>query len=446
MSEEMNREQERREARRKRRVRNQIVAYTVVGLLFIGVAVGSVLTGKYVLDRQNEKKQQEELMAQIQEEMDAAEDEIVLTEPEILPEIAEPTPEEREEAIINSAIEVMPLEDKVAGLFIVTPESITGVNTAVKAGEGTKEALGQYAVGGIVYFDKNIQSEEQLTEMITNTVNWSKYPLFIGVEEEGGSVSRIAQSSIKVDKVNSPKDIAVTEDATKAYEAGTTIGEYMNKLGFNLDLAPVADVATIENHVLKDRVYGSDTTVVGDFSVNMVKGLQDSGVSACMKHFPGLGGVSEDPHDGMVSTEYTKEQFQTTDFPVYQQGIDAGVDFIMVSHLCVPSIAGEKIPSSLSAEVVTDILRNELGYEGIVISDAMNMTAITDYYAADEAAVRALRAGCDMILMPEDFELAYRGIINAVNEGTIAEERIDDALRRIYKVKLRDNISAQLSE
>lgn len=446
MSEEMNREQERREARRKRRVRNQIVAYTVVGLLFIGVVVGSVVTGKYVLDRQNEKKQQEELMAQIQEEMDAAEDEIVLTEPEILPEIAEPTPEEREEAIINSAIEVMPLEDKVAGLFIVTPESITGVNTAVKAGEGTKEALGKYAVGGIVYFDKNIQSEEQLTEMITNTVNWSKYPLFIGVEEEGGSVSRIAQSSIKVDKVNSPKDIAATEDATKAYEAGTTIGEYMNRLGFNLDLAPVADVATIENHVLKDRVYGSDTTAVGDFAVNMVKGLQDSGVSACMKHFPGLGGVSEDPHDGMVSTEYTKEQFLATDFPVYQQGIDAGVDFIMVSHLCVPSIVGDKIPSSLSAEVITDILRNELGYEGIVISDAMNMTAITDYYAADEAAVRALRAGCDMILMPEDFELAYRGILNAVNEGTIAEERIDDALRRIYKVKLRDNISAQLSE
>lgn len=446
MSEELTREQERREARRKRRIRNQIIAYTVVGLLFIGVAVGGVLTGKYVWDKQSEKKQQEELMAQIQEDMVEEEEEIILTEPEILPEVIEPSPEEKAEEIINAAIEVMPLEDKVAGLFIVTPESITGVNTAVKAGEGTKEALSKYAVGGMIYFSKNIQSKEQLTEMINNTVNWSKYPLFISVDEEGGSVSRIAGSSIKVDKVASPADIAATGDVSQAYSAGTTIGTYLGELGFNLNFAPVADVATSDKHVLKDRVYGSDTAVVGAFTTNMIKGLQDSGISACMKHFPGLGGATEDTHNGMVSTDLTKEQFQATDFPVYQQGIEAGVDFIMVSHLCVPAIVGEKIPSSLSSAVVTDILRNELGYKGIVISDAMNMTAITDYYAADEAAVLALRAGCDMILMPEDFELAYLGILNAVNEGTIAEERIDDALRRIYKVKLRDNIAAQLAE
>ena len=446
MSEEMTREQERREARRKRRIRNQIIAYTVVGLLFVGVAVGGVLTGKYVWEKQNEKQQQEELMAQIQEDMIEEEEEIILTEPEILPEVIEPTPEERAEEIINAAIEVMPIEDKVAGLFIVTPESITGVNTAVKAGEGTKEALSKYAVGGMVYFSKNIRSQEQLTEMITNTINWSKYPLFISVDEEGGEVSRIAGSSIEVDKVASPADIAATGDVSQAYSAGTTIGTYLKGLGFNLDFAPVADVVTNDKHVLEDRVYGSDTAVVGAFATNMVKGLQDSGVSACMKHFPGLGGETSDTHKGTVSTERTKEDFQTIDFPVYQQGIEAGVDFIMVSHLCVPSVVGEKIPSSISPEIVTDILRNELGYDGIVITDAMNMAAITDYYAADEAAILALRAGCDMILMPEDFELAYLGILNAVNEGTIAEERIDDALRRIYKVKLRDNIAAQLAE
>ncbi len=446
MSEELTKEQERREARRKRRIRNQIIAYTVVGVMFVGVAVGGVFTGKYILDKQNEKKQQEELMAQIQEEIVEEEEEIILTEPEVVPEVIEPTPEEKAEGIINAAIEVMPIEDKVAGLFIVTPESVTGVQTAVKAGEGTKEALSKYAVGGIVYFSKNIKSEEQLTEMITNTINWSKYPVFIGVDEEGGEVSRIAGSSIEVEKVASAADIAATGDVAKAYSAGTTIGEYLSKLGFNLDFAPVADVATIDNHALKDRVYGDDSTVVGAFAVNMLKGLQDSGVSACMKHFPGLGSTSEDTHNGMASTERTKEDFQAVEFPVYKQGIEAGTDFIMVSHLCVPAIAGDRIPSSLSPQVVTDVLRNELGYDGIVISDAMNMAAITDYYAADEAAILALRAGCDMILMPEDFELAYLGILDAVNEGTISEERIDDALRRIYKVKLRDNIETQLAE
>ena len=446
MSENMNNEQERRAARRKRRVRNQIMAYTVVGVLLIGLIVGGVLTGKYVMDKQKEQKQQEELIAQIEEEIiESEEEEVILTEPESEPVVVEPTPEEKAEEIINEAIGVMSLEDKVAGLFIVTPESITGVSTAVKAGDGTKEALGKYAVGGLIYFSKNIQSEEQLTEMIANTTMWSKYPVFIGIDEEGGDVSRIANSSIEVAGVAAPAEIAATGDAAQAYTAGTTIGGYLSKLGFNLDFAPVADVATVDNQILGDRAYGSDAALVANFATSMVNGLQASGVSACMKHFPGLGGTTKDTHDGMVSTERTKEEYQATEFPVYQQGIAAGVDFIMVSHLCVPAIAGENIPSSLSPAVVTDVLRGELGYDGIIISDAMNMAAITDYYAADQAAILALRAGCDMILMPENFELAYQGILDAVEEGTIAEERIDDALRRIYKVKLRDNIEAQLS-
>lgn len=447
MSEIINQEKERREVRRKRRIRNQIIAYTVVGVLLIGLIGGGVLGGKYLFDKRIEQEKQEEIITQIEEEIIEEEvEEVVLTEPEEEPEVVEPTPEEKEAEIIDAAISVMSLEDKVAGLFIVTPESITGVSTAVKAGEGTKEALGKYAVGGLIYFSKNIQSEEQLTEMIANTTLWSKYPVFIGVDEEGGDVSRIANSSISVTDVASPEEIAASGDAAQAYAAGTTIGGYLGKLGFNLDFAPVADVATTNKPILGDRIYGSDATTVANFSVNMINGLQDSGISACMKYFPGLGGTTKDTHEGMVSTERTKEEYQATEFPVFKQGIDAGVDFIMVSHLCVPSLAGENIPSSLSAAVVTDVLRGELGYDGIVITDAMNMAAISDYYAADQAAVLALRAGCDMILMPEDFELAYQGILDAVAEGTIAEERIDDALRRIYKVKLRENVEAQLAQ
>ena len=182
MNENQNREQERREERRRRRIRNQIIAYTVVGVLLIALVAGGVLGGKYIYDTKKEKQQQEELVAQIEEEMSASEEEVevILTEPESeVVVVPEPTPEEQMDEIVNAAIEVMPLEDKVAGLFITTPESITGVNTAVKAGNGTKEALSKYAVGGIVYFSKNIQSEEQLTEMISNTTMFSKYPLFI---------------------------------------------------------------------------------------------------------------------------------------------------------------------------------------------------------------------------------------------------------------------------
>lgn len=440
------REQERREERRKRRVRNQIIAYTVVGLFAAGILVGGIFTGKYIWDRQQEKKQQAELAAKIEEEMAAQEEEVILTEPEQEPVETEKTPEEKMDEVVNEAIAVMPLEDKVAGLFLVTPESITGVNTAIKAGEGTKEALSKYAVGGLIYFSKNIQSEEQLTEMIRNTTAWSKYPLFIGVDEEGGSVSRVANSKIDVEKADAAADIAATGDAMQAYGAGTTIAGYLSKLGFNLDFAPVADVGNNEKDVLGDRIYGSDPAVVGSFAVNMVNGLQDAGVSACMKHFPGLGGMSEDTHDGMASTDRTLDDYRQKDFLVYQQGIEAGVDFIMVSHLSAPEITGDNTPCSLTPSVVTDVLRKELQYDGIIVSDAMNMTAITDYYAADEAAILALRAGCDMILMPENFEAAYEGVLTAVQEGKIAEERIDDALRRIYRVKLRSTLEEQFGE
>ncbi len=456
MSEEMNLEQERREIRRKRRVRNQIIAYTTICVLVAGLIAGGLIAVKYAVGAYSNKQQQEDVMAQIEEEITVEEEEnpiiedVVLTEPEVvpevIPEVVEPTPEEKADEIVNAAIEVMSLEDKVAGLFIVTPESITGVNAAVKAGDGTKKALEKYAVGGIVYSSKNIKSEEQFTEMISTTVGYSKYPLFVSVEEEGGSLSSVAKSKIEVEKVSSPAEIAATGDVAQAYSAGTTMGEYLKKLGFNLNFAPVSNVALAEENVLKDRTYGNDAGVVGSFATNMVKGLQDSGISACMKYFPGMGGVTEDTQKGMVTTEYTKEDFAELEFPVYKQGIESGVDFIMVSHLCVPAIVGENIPSSLSPQIVTDILRNELGYDGIVISDSMSAAAITDYYAADEAAVLALRAGCDMILMPEDYELAYNGILNAVSEGTIAEERINDALKRIYRVKLRENIAAQLAE
>ena len=140
----------------------------------------------------------------------------------------------------------------------------------------------------------------------------------------------------------------------------------------------------------------------------------------------------------MASSEKTKEDFETTDFLSFQAGIDAGADFVMVSHLSVPNITGDNTPASLSAKMITDILRGELGFNGVVITDAMDMKAVTEYYTADEAAVKALQAGADMILMPEDFETAYQGVLDAVNNGTLSEERINESLQRIYRVKYSD--------
>jgi len=448
MEDNYNTEQEKRELRRRRRKKNELISYLVVFVVVAALTAGGIYLGMTLYRSNEEKLHNEEVIQQIQEEI-AAEDEpeeIILTEPETEPEVLIPSKEELIDQVLDPVIAEMTLEEKVAGLFIVTPESITGVDTATMAGDGTKTAIEKYPVGGMIYFSKNITGEDQLVEMISKTASYNKYPMFFAVDEEGGDVARVGNSKISVEKPASQQEVGETGDATNAYASGIAMGTYLSKLGFNLDLAPVADVASVEKSYIGNRSFGSDFTVVADFVVNEVKGLEENGVSACLKHFPGIGSTTGDTHDTMVASERTSAELKAEEFTVFQAGIDAGADFIMVSHVALPSITGDNTPSSLTASVVTDLLRNELGYNGIVITDSLSMGAISEYYAADEAAVMALRAGCDMLLMPENFELAYNGVITAVNEGKIDEKRIDDALKRIYTVKYKEQVETELAK
>ncbi|MDE6890290.1 MAG: beta-N-acetylhexosaminidase, partial [Lachnospiraceae bacterium] len=277
-----------------------------------------------------------------------------------------------------------------------------------------------------------------LTEMLQNTQGF-KGPMFLAVDEEGGIVSRVAESGL-AENVGSAAEIAASGDAQRARNAGTAIGGYLSKYGFNVDFAPVADVIEEGNAFIGERSFGSDTNQTASMAAAFVEGLQSNKVSACMKHFPGIGDTTEDMHDGKVISEKTIESFMEKDFPVYQAGIAAGTDFIMVSHLSVPNVTGDDTPASLSEKMITEILRGQLGYQGIVITDAMDMKAITDFYEPGEAAVRAILAGADMILMPDDFEAAYNGVLEAVNNGTLSQARIDESLQRIFRVKLRDRV------
>lgn len=434
----MENDQEKREERRRRRKRNQISAYVTLFIMIAIVAVGIVLGVKFISEGTRDKPDNtEDPQAKLEEILGTEESlEAPDSSTETVPEM---TPEQKLDEIVNAGIEVMPLEDKVAGLFIVTPEAITGVGTALQAGEGTQSALARYAVGGIVYFSKNIESREQLAEMIDNTLLYTKYPLFIGVDEEGGTVSRIANSGL-ADQVDSAETIGLTADANHAYQAGTAIGGYLKELGFNLDFAPVADLANVQNSIMAGRAYGAEAASVIPFVTSMVKGLEEQGVTSCLKHFPGIGSSVEDTHEGLATTDRSAEDLRANEFTVFQAGIDAGVKMIMAGHMAVPSLTGDNTPSSMSKVVITDILRNELNFNGVVITDALNMGAVTEYYDSEEAAISALKAGCDMILMPEDFEKAYNGVLKAVQDGTISEERINDSLRRIYRIKYADKL------
>ena len=275
--------------------------------------------------------------------------------------------------------------------------------------------------------------------MVSNTKLYSNYPLFIAVDEEGGSVSRLAEAGLGT-KVDAAQAIAQTGDAGNAYQAGGTIGQYLAEYGFNLNFAPVADLANVDNSVIGSRSFGADAATVSPYVTSMMQGLAEHKVTACIKHFPGIGSSTQDTHNGLASTDRTAEEFRANEFAVFQAAIDEGADMIMVSHMSAPALAGDGTPCSLSEAVVTGILRNELGFKGVIITDALNMSAISEYYTSEQAAVNALRAGCDMLLMPENFEEAYNGVLKAVQDGVISEERIDDALRRIYRIKYADRV------
>ncbi len=303
----------------------------------------------------------------------------------------------------------------------------------------TKEALDSYPVGGVVLFSENIQNEDQLRTMLANLQSYSKYPLFTGVDEEGGPlVARVANSgTIQVPTFPNMQEIGSTLEPEKAYEVGNTIGGYLKQLGFNVDFAPVADVAVNpENQVIGARSFGNDSNLVSQMVVREVEGMQEQNVSAVLKHFPGHGDTIEDSHEQAAISNKTIEELRETEFLPFQAGIQAGADMVMAGHISVPSITGDNTPASLSEQIITGCLRNELGYDGIVITDSMSMGAIVNYYDPAGSAVMVIQAGGDMILMPQDFLAARQAVLDAVNNHTITEERLDESLRRIYRKKL----------
>lgn len=332
------------------------------------------------------------------------------------------------------------LEEKVAQLFMVTPEALTGVSVAAAAGDATREAFAKRPVGGIIYFESNLQARAQTETMLSNMQKISMdrigIPVLLATDEEGGRVTRIAgKSDFAVTDVGAMGTMG-TEDAARA--AGRTIGSYLLKLGFNMDFAPVADVAeNPENSVIGDRAFSDTPEEAGKLVSAAVGGFKETGILTVLKHFPGHGSTLEDSHSDFAYNNKSAEELEAGDFLPFGAGIAAGVDMVMVGHISLPKILEEDRPASLSETVVNDLLRGKLGFSGVVVTDAMNMGAVTNHYTSEESTKLALAAGVDIILMPENFEEAYQGILKAVQQGEISQGRIDESVRRILRMKLK---------
>lgn len=340
---------------------------------------------------------------------------------------------------VESILADMTLEEKVYQLFIITPEALTGSKTVTAAGETTRKSLEKYPVGGLIYFAKNLKNPEQTTKMLQGVMEFSYevegLPLFTCIDEEGGRVARIgSNAAFGVDRIGCMRNV---KDVDEAYAAGATIGAYLSKLGFNLDFAPDADVLTNkDNSVIGDRSFGEDPDRVTELAAAVSDGLHSQKVLSTFKHFPGHGATLADTHEGFAYTDKTYEELLKSEWKPFMAAGEKGVDVVMVAHISVPKVTGDDTPCTLSKKMITDVLRNDLGYEGIIVTDALNMGAITQKYDSAQASVMALDAGVDMLLMPQDFKQAVQGILKAVKEGEISEERIDEALRRIIKAKL----------
>lgn len=340
---------------------------------------------------------------------------------------------------LEKQLDKMSLHEKIGQLFIVRPESLNlnhqNLGTRELQDE-MREILRDYPPGGVVFFSENISSPEQITSFTKSLQEESKIPLLMAIDEEGGRVSRIARSpNFDVPKFESIENIGEMNDVSQAYNVGYVIGSYLKDYGFNLNFAPVADMNTNpENVVIGDRSFGSDPELVSKMILANINGLHDANVMSATKHFPGHGNTKGDTHLGYVSIEENWDELKERELIPFISSFDE-TDMVMISHIATPNITSDHLPASLSKEMIEGKLKKELGYNGIIISDAMEMEAITKEYSSKDAAVKGLLAGLDIILMPRDYMAAYQGILDAVENGEITEARINESVLKILKVK-----------
>ena len=359
-------------------------------------------------------------------------------------------PAAAEEDVILRKMENMTLREKVGQLFMIRPDALEGrfspaeledssITGTTRVSDEMREKYAQYPCGGFALFRKNILSASQLRMFTEKLHAMDGITPMLGIDEEGGRIARIANhpQNFGVKKFPPMGQIAATGDESQAFEAGLTIGQYLKAYGLDIDFAPVADVNTNpRNPVIGDRAFGSDPTVAAGMVQAVIRGLHEGGVASCIKHFPGHGDTATDTHTGYAETKKTWEEISACEMVPFRAGIAAGTDFVMTAHIAAPSVTGTDEPSTMSYTVLTEKLRQELGFEGLVITDALSMGAIREKYSSSEACIRCIQAGVDILLMPYDYFEAFDGVVKAVENGMIPESRIDESVYRILKFKM----------
>jgi beta-N-acetylhexosaminidase len=298
--------------------------------------------------------------------------------------------------------------------------------------------LKEYKPGGVILFSRNLESVEQIVELTNDLQRCSpKSPLLISIDQEGGRVTRLPKGFT----IFPPCQVlGRCKSSELAYAAAATIATELRAVGINMNMAPVLDVnSNPDNPVIGDRAFGSTPDVVSELALVTAAGLQDNKVVACGKHFPGHGDTNADSHKELPVVEASRERLETVEFPPFRRAAAAGIATMMTAHVLYKAL-DDQFPATLSSTIITNLLREELRYEGVVLTDDLEMHAIVDHYGMGDAAVRALLAGCDVLLICKDREreiAAFEAIGKAVASGAISMKRLDQSVARIQRLKQR---------
>jgi beta-N-acetylhexosaminidase len=338
---------------------------------------------------------------------------------------------------ISDVIAGMNLDEKI-GQMVIAGISGTTINS------NDKKLITQSKVGGFILYGENLKTPQQTVQLLNqlkmeNATN--PLPLLLSVDQEGGKISRLPGGLIPFP---TNKEIGSINQSQFSYKVGTLLGKELKGFGFNLDYAPVLDISSNPNNpIIGDRSFGNNPELVSKLGIQTMKGIQSQNMIPTVKHFPGHGDTSVDSHLELPIVHKNLTDLKKLELIPFERAIDNGADVVMVAHILLPNLDAN-FPSSMSKKIVTDLLRNQLQFGGVVITDDMTMKAITDHYNIGKAAVDSVSAGSDIILVAHDFnkiQTAISSIKKAVQNGEISEQRINDSVSRIITLKRKYHIN-----